>query len=93
MNDLNINISYKKFNPKEWHHGYLGIALMIISLSLKGWAHWIVMLLGFFIFWDDVWYEIRGWSILHTAYSHLYHKHEWIRDINRWFDNLFGRKY
>jgi hypothetical protein len=93
MNDLNINISYKKFNPREWHHGYLGIALCIISLFMSGWAAFITGLIGGFIFSDDVVYEIKGWSLLHTAYSYFYHKHEWIRDVNRWFDNLFGKKY
>jgi len=66
-----------EFNWCEWHHGYLGFILFAFGL-------WFMI--------DDYIFHKTGKSFLHSAYSIIYHRYEWVRRVNEWFDNLFGKK-
>lgn len=86
---------------KEWHHGYLGMAMILIGflLVLGGKfivAALIIIILGLLIFLDDLWQEIEKLnnpdfrSPLHVFIYSL--RWKWINNLSAWFDKLFGKE-
>jgi heme/copper-type cytochrome/quinol oxidase subunit 2 len=86
---------------KEWHHAYLGMAMILIGFLLVLGSKFIVaaliiIILGFLIFLDDLWQEIeklRNPEYRSPLHIFIYGLHwKWINDLSAWFDRLLGKK-
>ena len=79
------------FNPREWHHGYLGLVLVALSFLWGGAWLWVP---GAILVIDDAAQHFFGLtpSPIHV----LYVKYLWpipvVQRLNRWLDNLFGKE-
>jgi len=77
-----------KFN--QWHHGYLGLILLILNILF--WHSITIYIISGIIIIDEIMqiFIFGQYSgLLHYLYSFIYHKFEIVRKINKWFDNLF----
>ena len=80
----------KPFNPREWHHGYLG--LVLIALSFLWGGAWLYVP-GAVLVVDDLAQHFLGLdpSPIHRVYV----KYLWpipvVQRVNVWLDRLFGR--
>ena len=80
-------------NFAEWHHGYLGGVLIVVGLFMSG--CWLVCftLVGALILLDDIVqhvFDVRTPVKMLFGYAYEW---QWVKDVTRWFDGLFGRKY
>lgn len=76
-----------EFNPKEWHHGYLGIVLIIVDLFLKT---WVIGIIGGLIVIDElsqIFIFGQQGGLLHHLYSPFY-KFKIVKKVNNFFDKL-----
>jgi len=81
---------------KGWHHGYLGILLMLtgflISFSNKTWGL-ILSGSGFYFYADDLCGDAFNWKTpLRRLIAWLW-RFKMVRDITHFFDGLFGREW
>ena len=81
----------------EWHHGYLGALLILAALVgmwlCSGWVWFVMYLVGGVILLDDIYqhiFDVR--TPLKILFGYAYQM-DWVKDVTRWFDGLFGRKY
>ena len=75
-------------NINEWHHGYLGFAMIIVAAIFNIW--WI-LIIGSIIFLDEVsqiWYGQHG-GLLHWLYIKTIYKIKIIRELNEFLDRVF----
>ena len=84
----------KELTLRQWHHGYLGIALCIVG-SLANRTLFVV--LGFILVIDDVlehtvqYFTQTEWqSPLRRLYGLVYARSAVVRRVNGWLDRLFG---
>jgi hypothetical protein len=89
---------------KGYHHGFLGIAMMlsgflgILFTALPLWLCWTVIGIGLVVFLDDVVQhsiqrsrpEYRSW--LNRLYGRTLYRIPAVRMVNEWVDGLLGRK-
>ena len=89
-----------RFNPYETHHGYYGIALMLLAWVLSSyttWSLWMYMA-GVVLFLDDLYQHIRQGrepeyhSPIHQIYGKYIYKFKTVQKLNRFFDRLFRKK-
>ena len=78
----------------ELHHGYLGIALIIVGYIMprNKWRVWVISI-GAYITADDIVlhaFDIR--TPMKMLFGYAYQM-EWVREVTRFIDGLFGRKY
>ena len=76
------------FRFNEWHHGYLGFAMIIFGAVFQIW--W-VLIVGSIIFLDEVsqiWLGQHG-GILHLVYIKTLYKIKIIRELNEFLDRVF----
>lgn len=81
-----------EFKANEWNHGYAG--LLFIGLGFWwGWP-WL-WIFGLILVIDEisqiVWFGQHG-GLIHWLYIKTLYKIPIIRNINKWFDNFFGKK-
>jgi len=83
-----------ELNLKQWHHGYLGIALCLIGILG---SRTLFVVLGLILLIDDVvqhavqYITRTEWaSPLHRAYSWVYGRVALVRRVNNWLDTLFS---
>src|SRR5438445_6245540 len=84
----------KELSLKQWHHGYLGIALALIgALNSKT----LFVVLGLILLVDDVvqhavqYITQTEWhSPLHRLYAWVYARVALVRRVNNWLDTLFS---
>jgi len=84
------------FNFKEWHHGYLGIILLIIAFAvkLKAWLKYLLIFLAIVLLIDEVIQIVTDnqyGGILHNIYIATLYKIPFIKQFNIWLDGLFGK--
>jgi len=90
------------FNPKQWHHGYIGAFIFLIALISAGFAKWlfktwsgrIVLFIASVLIIDEltqIFIFGQYGGILHWLYieTGLY-EIGWIRELNHFLDRLFG---
>ena len=87
---------------REWHHGYLGILMMLMGmvwwvLAPSPWAL-VLMAAGGLILSDDAYQHDRQsngdptyLSPLHRAFGWFYARLRWLRALTEWLDVRFGR--
>jgi hypothetical protein len=80
------------FNPAQWHHGYLGLFLVVLSMLFnKGKTKNWILGIGLFIVADEITQIFifgQYGGLLHWLYSFIY-KIGIVREINYFFDGLF----
>ena len=75
----------------EWHHGYLGLGLVILALVLSS---VVVMGIGTVLLLDDAWQHHRQQTVseylspLHRLYLVLYTRWPWLRKVGEWLDKF-----
>ena len=81
------------FTFREWHHGYLGLLLVLLGVWLH--ASWLTVL-GAVVVLDDTVQHIvettmhRPWrSPLHRLYAATLWRLPLVQRLNRWLDGLF----
>lgn len=72
------------FNPREWHHGYLGLVLILAGLWLGPWL-WVP---GAVLVADDVLEHTTGIGCLLWLYGKTLWRIPAVQRLNRWLDNL-----
>jgi len=77
------------FNPREWHHGYLGLVLIALSFLWGGAWLWVP---GAILMIDDVAQHFFGCdpSPIHVLYVKYLWPIPFVQKLNRWVDDLFG---
>ena len=80
----------------EFHHGYLGDALVILGWATSTW--WLI-LPGVLLRLDDTVQHVaqldnpRFDSPIHALYvDEIYWRYAWVRKLNAWLDRRFGAK-
>jgi hypothetical protein len=88
-----------------FHHAYLGLVLLLIGFiaiisgvktKRRKRIATIILLLGFIIFFDDVWQHYKQFtdpsfrSPLHRLYGATLYHITLIRDLNAWMDKIFS---
>lgn len=78
------------FNPREYHHLYTGLILLVIAPFWGG--PWLVAP-GVLLVVDDVAQHFFGVdpSPVHRFYVRFLWPLPWVQAVNRWLDGLFGR--
>lgn len=79
---------------KQWHHGYLGFILLLVSALFKDKkVKRILIILGAIILIDEVYQWIvddQYAGLLHWLYVNTLYKIDFIKDFNILLDKLFG---
>jgi hypothetical protein len=77
----------------EVHHGYLGLALVMLALVVDS---VIMVSVGAVLLLDDAWQHYRQSTVpdylspLHNLYVKIATKWPWIAKITAWLDKVFG---
>lgn len=86
--------SAPKFSLREFHHGYLGIALLV-----AGHRSPLLLALGTILLADDALQhlaeallKVPSPSPLHLLGSWCYLRWAWYRKLNNFLDKLFGKR-
>lgn len=79
------------FNPREWHHLYLGIPMMVASFFWGG--YWLAVP-GIIITADDLAQHFLGVepSPFKILYAYTLYQYPCVQRFNRWLDHLFGKE-
>jgi hypothetical protein len=75
------------FNPRQWHHSYLGALLVGVGLLVG--ARWC-WLLGAVLVLDDVIEHTTGVGVLLWLYARTLWRLAWVRRLNAWLDARFA---
>jgi len=76
------------FNAAEWHHGYLGLVLILLGWGFGAWWLWAP---GLVLVADDAAQHFLGVdpSPIHQLYARYLWPLPFVRRLNRWLDGLF----
>ena len=84
-----------ELNWKQFHHGYLGAAAIVIGLVF---GKSMLLIGGIYVLHDDLSQHLIQWatkseyqSPLKILYGYFYRKWAWVRKVNEWLDNLCKR--
>lgn len=83
----------RELSFRQWHHGYLGILLILVSFWFGG--NLMRILGGIFILDDGLehfiqWRTQTEWqSPLRRLYGIFYRRWAWLRAVNAWLDQRF----
>ena len=76
------------FNPREWHHSYLGALMLLVGWLVGAW--WCCWL-GVLLVADDVLEHTTGIGPLLWLYGHTLYRLACVRRLNVWLDRQFGK--
>jgi len=79
-----------EFNPKQWHHGYLGVILLIVWYFIP--SYWLLIPAIVLIVDEILQILLFGQygGLLHRLYVKTLYKIKWIKDFNDFLDRLFS---
>lgn len=85
----------RELSFRQWHHGYLGILLILLSFLVGG---LLMRSLGAILILDDALEHTvqaltkTDWqSPLRRLYGVFYRRWAWLRAMNAWLDRRFGK--
>lgn len=69
------------FNIKEMHHLYIGIVLFIVSLFLRDFWHYFLLMSGVYLIADDICQHTGG---VHSLFINLWYLTGWDWPFGKW---------